>query len=259
MMFGAALRKAPFERAVPFNESDLMILISEDIGFRLCNITTETGMTFKIQEFMAGEPKVFGENFKERISEFAGIFQGRVERFFVTKKSDYIFFDEEEQKFLRKLMSKQGLSCSVEIYRFYKDRSPEKIDYLDVSYEEAMKVTRFLSACKVRAVVNCRDYYYLAKKNYDETKDRRSKFRDFEQRRENDELVELFVKYPKLKDLDSQDRVNKYFKKLTVKFHPDNHNGETTDYCAMIQKDFDIVKNSTWYLRLPEAKKGGEK
>lgn len=255
MMFGAALRKAPFERAMPFNESDLMILISPEIGFRLCNITTEAGLTFKIEEFMAGEPKVFGENFKQRIVEFAEIFQGRVERFFETKKSDYIFFDEEEQKFLRKLMSKQGLSCSVEIYRFFKDKSPERIDFLELPYEEAMKVSKFLSACKVRSVINCREYYYLAKKNYDETKDRTSRFNNFKAK-SNDEMEQFFKKYPKLKGLDSQERVDKYFKKLTIKYHPDSNNGETHELCASIQQDLGVIRNSTWYLRLPERKEG---
>ena len=44
MMFGHALYKAPFERAMPFNDRDLMLLVSPEYGIRLCNIK---GMYYK--------------------------------------------------------------------------------------------------------------------------------------------------------------------------------------------------------------------
>ena len=59
MMFGHALYKAPFERAMPFNDRDLMILVSPEYGIRLCNITTEQGETFEIKSFMISKKDVF--------------------------------------------------------------------------------------------------------------------------------------------------------------------------------------------------------
>ena len=263
MMFGHALRKAPFERAMPFNDKDLMILVSPEYGLRLCNVTTETGLTFEIKDFMISEKNIFKcDDFDKRLLEFADIFQGRVERFFITKKSDYIFFDLEEQKFLRKLMSKPGLSCSVEVYRYYKDKSPERVDFLDIEYKESVKITRFLNACGVKMIMTARDYYFLAKSNHENTKERRSRYEDFVKNREENETAIFFKRYKKLKDLDSQERVNQYFKKLTIKYHPDRNiakGGEdTTAICAQIRQDFDDIKETNWYKKLPEKKTGGE-
>lgn len=252
MMFGAALRKAPFERSMPFNEKDLMILISPEYGFRLCNITKETGDSFEIGSFIVQNPEVFGkQKYTERVHEFAEIFHGRVERFFITKKNDYIFFDLEEQKFLRKLMSKPGLSCSVELYRYHKDKSPEKIDILDLPYEDGKIITKFLAACKVRHVDNCREYYYANKKRHDRTRYQFNK-EEFERRKQKeDELNKYFKKYPKLQSLDTKKKVNLYFKKLTVKYHPDKQDGDA-ELCTEIRGDFENLKETAWYGNLKE-------
>lgn len=252
MMFGAALRKAPFERAMPFNDSDLMVLISPKIGFRLCNISNERGESFKIRDFMNENEKVFGNiSFEERLNDFVSIFPGRVERFFKTKKSNYIFFDEEEQKFLRKLMSKPGLSCSVEMYRYYEDRSPKKIELLDLSYDDALYVTKFLSACKVRMIMNARDYYYIAKERYDKDFERKSNFKKRAEKETRDEMSIMFKRYSKLMDLKNKEKVQKYFKQLTIKYHPDKEGGDT-ETCAQIRSDFDTIKSSRWYLNLAD-------
>jgi len=263
MMFGHALRKAPYERAMPFNEKDLMILVSPEYGIRLCNITTEQGETFEIKSFMISKKDVFQcDDFDKRLLEFADVFQGRVERFFITNKSDYIFFDLEEQKFLRKLMSRPGLTCSVEIYKYHKDKSPERIDYLDIDYKDAMKITRFLNACGVKMILTARDYYYLAKAKHEETKDRRSRYQDFVKDKKEGEMVKYYKRYSKLKDLDTKDKVDKYFKKLTIKYHPDRNiakgGDDTTNICAQIREDFIDIKETTWYKTLPGSKSGGE-
>lgn len=263
MMFGHALYKAPFERAMPFNDRDLMILVSPEYGIRLCNITTEQGETFEIKSFMISKKDVFNcEDFDKRLLDFAEIFQGRVERFFVTKKSDYIFFDLEEQKFLRKLMARPGLSCSVEVYRYYKDKSPKRIDYLDIPHNEAMKITRFLNACGVKMIMTARDYYYMAKPRHEHTKDRQSRYQDFMKNKKEGEMTVFYKRYSKLKSLDSKERVDKYFKKLTIKYHPDRNiakGGEdTTSICAQIREDFDLIKETTWYKSLKDKTSGGE-
>jgi len=266
MMFGSALRRAPFERAMPFNDSDLMILVNPDYGFRLCNITTEDGEKFGIKNFMISETEVSGQKpkdifgkkpFEERVKEFGEIFNGRVERFFETEKSDYIFFDLEEQKYLRKLMSKKGLSCSVEIYKYHKNKPPEKIEYLDLPYEEAIMITKFLSSCKVRTVLNCRDYYYMNKANHEKSRERRSKYSNFNNKRDS-EMEILFNRYKQLRDLTSKERVDKYFKALTVKYHPDREGGDA-EICATIREDFGNIKEGRWYINLKDKEDGGEK
>lgn len=252
MMFGAALRKAPFERAMPFNEKDLMILINQEYGFRLCNITKETGETFEIGSFIVQNPDVFGkQTYTERVKEFAEIFSGRVERFFETKKNDYIFFDLEEQKFIRKLMSKAGLSCSIELYKYDKNQSPKKIDILDLNLKDGQMITKFLAACKVRHVENCRDYFYKNQKNKKTNSSDRFKQYSERKKQEEEKKNKFFYKYPKLKELDTKERVNLYFKKLTVKYHPDRENGDP-ELCAEIRGDFEIIKETSWYINLKD-------
>lgn len=262
MMFGPALRKAPFERAMPLNQKDLMILMSPEIGFRLCNVTTEGGLTFEIKDFMTSSKETFGDiDFNQRMLDFADIFQGRVERFFTTKKSDYIFFDQEEQKFIRKLMSKPGITCSVEIYRYYKDKSPERIDFLDIEYQEGMKVTRFLNSCGVKMILTARDFYYLAKPSHEDSRGRKSKYQEYKKEKSENEMSCFFARYSKLKDLTTKELVNKYFKKLTIKYHPDRNiaqGGEdTTDICATITGDHESIKATAWYNKLPDNDAGG--
>ena len=266
MMFGSALRKAPFERAMPFNDSDLMVLINDEYGFRMCNITTEDGERFGIKNFMISDKEMFGKKpvdifgktpFDQRVKEFGDIFVGRVERFFETKKSDYIFFDLEEQKYLRKLMSKKGLSCSIELYKYSKDKSPEKIEFLDLPYNDAMMITKFLSSCKIRAVLNCREYYYASKSNHDKNKERYSKYSNFTGKKD-DKMDFFFARYKQLKTFTSKEKVDKYFKLLTVKYHPDKEGGDT-EICSTIRSDFGTIKESRWYINLKDKEDGGDK
>lgn len=246
LMFGSALRRAPFERAFPFNNKDLMILANEKYGLRLCNICDETGQTFSIIDFMLDKPDIFGKDVENRIKNFVDIFPGRVERFFKTKKSDYIFFDLEEQKFLRKLMTKTGLSCSVEIYIYNKDHPASIIELEDIPVQDIHGILRFLSFCNVRAVMSADKYYFMANK-----KERQSyNFKKYKE----DKIKEYFDKYPKLSSLDSKERVDKYFKLLLKKYHPDN-NMDDIEACELfkeISEDQEGIKNTPWYKNLKE-------
>lgn len=256
MMFGSALRKAPFERAMPFNDKDLFILINPEIGIRLCNITTEQGLEFSIRDFITiDEDKVFKcEDFETKMKDFVEILPSRIERFFVTDKADHIFFDLEEQKYLRKIMSRPGLSCSVEIYKFDKNKPAEKIDVLSLNAKESREVLAMLNAWRVRMIVDVREYYQLARDDFEEREARRARYEEFMKKaRPKDPMETMFKKYPKLKGLDTKDRVNKYFKKLTVKYHPDNfQDKDTTELCAEIRDDLAKVKESSWYINLAD-------
>lgn len=256
MMFGPALRKAPFERAMPFNDKDLFILINPEIGIRLCNITTEQGLEFCIRDFITlDDEKVFKcDDFEQKMKDFVEILPSRIERFFVTEKSDYIFFDLEEQKYLRKIMSRPGLSCSVELYKFDKNKPAEKIDMLSLPHKESRFVLNMMSAWRVRAIVDVREYYQIAKDDFDEKEERRARYEEFMKRaKPKDPMEDLFKKYPKLKTLDTKAKVDKYFKKLTVKYHPDNYRDrDTTQLCADIRDDLAKVKDSNWYINLSD-------
>lgn len=256
MMFGHAIRKAPYERAIPFNSQDLLILVNPSIGIRLCNITSETGETFKIFDFMKSEPEVFGKDAAERVSEIADVFEGRVERFFVTKKSPYVFFDAEEQRHIRKMMSRPGISCSVEIYKYNAENKAEKMDLLDFELDDSKEIIKFFNACYIRAVINCTEYYLMAKPKHDEYKGRQSKYNP--EVIEKETLDKLFLKYKKLSSIKSKDRVRRYFKLLFAKYHPDNviyhpEYGGGDEVVKEIGHDLEFVKTTKWYNQLPQT------
>lgn len=252
MMFGNAIRRCPLEQAIPFDNNDLMVIVSKNIGFRLCNIISERGEVFSIRKLMNTDEKNFGKvKFEDRIKDLADIFQARLERYFVTKKTDYIFFDGEEQRAIRKYLCKPGLSCSVEIYRISKEE-PEIIDFLSLDRKEASTITRFMSLCSVRTVIDCREYYYLCN-------DKGIKSSKFEQSnakfktkmdKEKKQMEVFFKRYPKLSSFKSKEKVNKYFKKLIIKYHPDKGgDGET---CAQITSDANAIRETNWYKNMPD-------
>lgn len=248
MMFGAALRKAPFERAFPFDKSDIMILINDKYGMRLRGICDETGNMFSIIDFMLDKPDVFGKDVKERVEDFADIFSGRVERFFISKKSSYIFFDLEEQKFLRKLMTKQGLSCSIELYKYSENEPPYIIDLEDIPKHDIQGVLHFMKFCNVRVVTEVDRYYLLI------SKAKTHKFNYNKPKKQDGNINEMFEKYSKLSSLDSKTRVDKYFKLLLKKYHPDNNqeNQEAEEIFREINQDSEDIKATLWYKNLKE-------
>lgn len=256
MMFGHSIKRMPLERAIPFDNDDLMVIVSPEIGFRLCNIASELGEIFSIKSLVNSREKVFGKvKFEERVKDFAEVFQAKLERFFITQKIDYLFFDGEEQREIRKVLCKPGLSCSIEIYRISKDKPPEILDFLSLERKEANKITRFLSACNVRTVIDCREYYYICNSkginktpgaggfNKKENQKRKSK--------EEEQMKKFFERYSKLSSFKSKEKVNAYFKKLVVKYHPDKEGGNTK-LCAQVTGDFTIIKKTDWYNNLPE-------
>lgn len=255
MMFGAALKRAPIERAIPFDNDDLMIFVSPTIAFRLCNIVSEIGEKFSIRQYMEAKTDVFGkEPFEERMKSFAEIMQARIERFFVTDKSDYLFFDEEEQRFIVKALCRQGLSCSVKIYRFHANEKAELLDFLSLDRREAERVSKFLSACRVRMVVDCREYYLLC----NEKGRKCSEHFGYERpnfKKPNTEMDAMFKKYSKLSSLKSKEKVNLYFKKLIIKYHPDKEGGDA-EICTQINSDFNKIKEGRWYNNLQDLEGG---
>lgn len=253
MMFGHSIKRMPLERAIPFDNDDLMVIVSPEIGFRLCNIASELGEVFSIKSLVNSREKVFGKvKFEDRVKDFAEVFQAKLERFFVTQKIDYLFFDGEEQREIRKVLCKPGLSCSVEIYRIFKDKPPEILDFLSLEKKEANKITKFLSACSVRTVIDCREYYYICNtKGINKTPGAGFERKNEKKKtKENEQMEKFFKRYSKLSSFKSKEKVNNYFKKLVVKYHPDK--GGDPKLCAQVTSDFNIIKKLGWYLDLPE-------
>ncbi len=169
---------------------------------------------FKIGKVIESKKDVFNcESLSERMEEFAEIRDARYERFFITNKSPYLFFDEEEQQYLSKTSFSLNLNCSLEIY--IKDISgpmvKKEIDEL------SLKTQRFVVAelkkLKAREVMTIGEAIAL----------RRAARQDKSVKAKEDEMTmeTFFGKYGKLVSITTVDQFNRYRKFLLKKYHPD--------------------------------------
>lgn len=245
-----ALSKLPYDRALPFNSRDLMIMVNPQIGFRLKNICNEIGGVFDISSVCEENKKVFGDvSLNDRAKEFLQHFRSRVERYFITRKSEYIFFDTEEQEFLRKTMSAAGLSCSVDVFVVNESNDFEMIDYRMLNEKKAKNVIRFLSDCAVREVIDCMESYRA--KNY---RYRPSNFSMGKRSMKfEDDIFDEYSRYSKLKLVSSKESFKKYMKALRVKYHPDKCKDENAEEISkVIAEDIENLKKTKWYIDLPD-------
>lgn len=247
MMFSQALRGIPLERCMPFNNDDLLIMMDNNIAFALTNIITDEDKQFSTRYIMENQAVFSCPNFKDRMMNFTEIMSSRLERFFDTNKVDYIFFDLEEQKFIKSLFNKQSLSCVVNIYLITPEGFKET-NLEDIPISKSRKVLAYLSQLKVRTCIDTREYYNL-KSNFN--KRAKSANENFKKRASKMGKISLdiyFKRYSKLMMLDEQTKVDKYFKLLKKKYHPDI--GGNEDIFKTINDDHAKIKESFWYKRL---------
>lgn len=232
-----------FSRIFPY-KTDFMYMISPNIGLRLCNFLTVDGKQFKIEMIMQEEKDVFHcEDVKERLRSFNEILDSRLERFFITKKSKYIFFDGEEQIYLKDVFEKAGLSCTVEVYLSTCENF-EKVELRDLKPRDRNFVINTMKKMKVRWVSDLQDYIVLERKaNNDEApvgfKNPKSEF-----------MEEMQSKFPKLAEIRTTEQFKKYERFLSMKYHPDVSESKDVDLYAKIRKDLDLLKKSSWYKML---------
>jgi len=244
MLFSAGIRRLPTERLIPFDDSDLMLMVSPTVGLRLANMITEDGEKFKIGDIMEQKKEIFEcDSLKERMEEFAEIREGRFERFFVSKKAKYLFFDQEEQKYLKQTMFALNLNCSVEIYIQDIDGF-QRIELEELPAKRRTYILNEFKRLMVRTVLDVKEYYDMFfNKNGDSDKNIRKDVKE--------KMEKLFSKYPKLKLIKTKKDFKRYKKFLSMKYHPDVSE-ENGDIIAKINNDFDTLKDSSWYKNLED-------
>lgn len=250
MMFSAAIKNIPTDRVVPFNDDDLMLILSNKIALRMRNISSDKDEPFSIRYLMEKKEVFSCNDFKVRMDEFSEILGARIERFYETKKCDYIFFDAEEQKTLQMVLGSVPLSCTVDVYIRNDDGDYECQDLIELSPRLARETLNILSKLKVRAVMDCREYYNVTSGLAGKMGGRDS----FEKRAEKliiESMERYFIRYPRLSTLATKDDVNKYFKKMLSKYHPDKNKSEDAeDLFKIINEDSDKIKAGRWYAKL---------
>lgn len=247
-MYSKALKNIPFEQAIPYSKDDLLLVMTKEVALRLTSIIDENGAEFSISHTMETEPIFKCKDYNARCEEFAEIMTARLERYFDTKKSDYIFFDLEEQKILEKIFNISNLNCSVIIY-MQKDGEFKEIDLDDLDFTQSRKCLPILNKLKARSVLKPDEYYKMRQATKKKSEEQKKKFEQMAKKHQNEVMGKYFKRYPKLSSFKTQTEVKKYYRKLAKKYHPDA--GGDNDIFIIINEDFDIILNSKWFNKLP--------
>lgn len=250
MMFSKDLRRLSFEDIVPFNEDDLLLIANPYLAFRLRNLVDDNNNYFSIKSIMQDNAVPFAcPDFNRYCGDFAKIMEARIERYFVTKKVSYIFFDDEEQAFLKNIFKKNTLTASVIVYRRSDVRSSFKeIDYTNLDRKEYMEVSKYLRRLKIMTLVKPDQYYtmYVATK-----KESRERFENLRKSKDQEFMKKMYDKYPKLKEIKTKAQFKTYYRGLSKKYHPDASGGDY-ELFAEISSDFELLKETYWYRSLKD-------
>lgn len=249
MMFQMGHRKLPFEQILPYDKDDLLLMLNGELGLRLCNMQTDDSRVLRISRIMETEESVFHcPKFDDRANEFAELLDGRLERFFISKKSPYIFFDQEEQVYLqKKVFSILDTNCAVEIYMRTIEGHLKRVEYAELDTKNRIRVLSAFKKYKVRAVMDIEEYSNLVNI---ETKGGIHTI--------SEELQAIMSRYPRLPDIEDKQTFKRYRRFLSKKYHPDVSKEEhAREISSQINSDFDKLESSPWYQKLKEEKNSG--
>lgn len=241
----------PLSTVIPYDKDDLLVLASPLIAFRIVKPQDEAGNFFSIKDTMESSTVFACPDFNKRAEEFAKIFETRIERYFETGRASYIFFDEEEQAFIKGIFRKNVLISSVLIYiRPDNETKFKQIDYVDLNSTQYMEVNKHLRKLKAICMVRPELYYSMYNSTARKSKD---KFEEMMSKKEQTIIEPMLSRYPKLKDIKSKQQLKKYYRYLSKKYHPDLRDEDEDDISAEINKDFEDIKQTRWYTNLPDC------
>lgn len=248
MMFSKDLKRLPFESIIPYDENDLLLIANPYLSFRITNMVDDNNNYFSIKSIMQDNAVPFAcPDFNVRCFEFAKIMEARIERYFVTKKVTYLFFDDEEQIFLRNVIRKNTLTASIIIYMRSDVREPFKeIYYTDLDRKEYMDISKYLRRLRIMAVVKPDRYYTMYTTTKKEAKER---FDNLRKNKNKEFMKKMYHKYPKLKQVKTKEQFRNYYRGLSKKYHPDSPNG-SHELFAEISSEFELLRETYWFKTL---------
>lgn len=245
MLFSSGVKGLPTEQLMPFSDEDFILMLSPSVGLRLCNLITDDGDKFKIGKIIESAPEFSCESLQARMDEFVEIRDARLERFFVTKKSPYLFFDKEEQTYLSKTSFALNLNCAVEIYTRDISGVMQKVNLDEMPFKQQRFTLSQMKRLKVREVMDVGEAAAL----------RKAAHKDQTQKKDEVTMEDFFRKYPKLKEITTQIQFDRYRKFLLKKYHPDISKEENAaTLSAQINTDFDLLITTDWYKKLRNDK-----
>lgn len=262
MMLAEGINKIPLARVMPYNEDDLLLFLSHKSAIVIKDIKDDVGRQFSIKELMEKNDVFACKNFDKKVSSFRDKFlRARIERYFITKKVEYLFFDEEEQDFIKNIFAKNNLSAFVELQskdssgNFKKRVIIDNIKERDFDALFGNELTKLKVPVFVGMSIKMR-YAIERKVNRDTGKKNRFSFLDKMREEEQKRIDAIFRKFPDLQ-VSTKQSFKAAFRMLSKKLHTDI-TGDDDEKRLAFQKFQDkiaILKKSSWYKRLPEGGK----
>lgn len=256
MMFSEEIEHIPLDKALALGSNDLLVMWNKEIAIGLKNIQNEKNEFFSIKTIMESEKEFACTNFEEKCEQFAKVMDTRLERFFVSKKTSYVFFDEEEQQVISKILKKNKLNCCVSIYiREEENETFKEVDFEEISSYEYLRDPLLKNVKQCLRKLNIK--YVIPPDRYIELKEKRtiknSQFKNNVARRtkaiEAKQMEQYFKKYNELVNIETNDEFKTFYRSLARAYHPDRNDGEDTLFKEM-KADFDKIEETMWYKNL---------
>lgn len=242
------MRNIPIEKIFPYDDNDFMIAASDTLVFGVTDIRDDAGNAFSIRNIMESRGDVFGsDGFEKRTQEFSKILFTRLERFFVTNRCDYIYFDMEEQQYLKeKIFHTHALTAKVEIYMI-EDGYFVKKNFDTMGMMEYSKIRNEINSLGLIAACSPREYIMMSEKSKNYDKFNRERMKAFQVDRK---LEKIFTKYHGMQDCKTHKEFNKVYKHFAKELHPDVNQDISAEEFQTFQEDIRYIKKSKWYRGL---------
>lgn len=257
MMMDRAIGKLDLAKVMPYNSTDIMYAANPNLFFVLKNMTNQRGDRFSIEDIVLEQKEIFAtKDFKKRCSDFSAIMDSRLERYFITKKSEYVFFDGEERKALEKILKQNSMFCFIDIY-VRKNGKMHPVIFESLTPAKFNKLARQFDQLGLLYVVNPAQWIMMKASNVDsEYEKRREKFKEFRHKKRTgseSSARDILSEYPEL-NVTSKKQFNSAAKKMLAKLHPDNNQGkDTADEFMELKDKLEKLKSSLWFTRLSET------
>ncbi len=244
-----AWKKFPWEKTAPYDASNLIIFLSRNTAVAIKNIRSEAdNLTFSISQVMTHEDyaHIFAcTNFHKQLEDFVEKMDTRLERFFITNKASYIFFDEEEQEALKGIVKGLSFTCRCEILRRKKTGEFVRFSISDSTQSEWEKLSEMLKSIGVEVKMSLDEYMRYAAKHRVFS----AKFKNAEKSK----IQEILKEYPEF-DKDKKSEIKKAYRQYSKDCHPDTHPDDESaqEKFAKLNKAYEELCKTAWYERKEE-------
>jgi len=255
MILPEGVRRIPLDKILPYNENDLLMFISPDIALVIMSLMDDNKQVFSIKSLMMENQQVFAcADFEKAVSEFSkDILKARLERYFETKKSEYIYFDKEEQLFLKNIFERNHLSGFIKIC--FKNSSGifEAVNFEKISMAEYRKIKTDLRKMGIIYAITPERFIAL-KRAQAQTAQKKSNpfsFKEMMEKKEKEKINKVFVRFPEF-EVRTKQSLKGAYRLLSKSYHPDVNSGDDKMF-KILKEDYELLKKSTWYKNLPES------